>query len=209
MDVLIEMHLRKFIQVRAEILRLLDKIKEYGFYQVAPAEKNLLVFWDKNNRLYCEDQYPYKFAFVTDDCISDLTDIKTFVDSMRSNMIKWGLNNPTIVDDINKTYDLLMGIMSNVENSYSPTDVYYLQNRNSVWRKGITSDSHFVTHIDEIPEYLPITVYGYDNEFVDLRTAVNQMYLLKCCFDPSIDYQLNDKYKQEDLLNEHNSDTTV
>lgn len=209
MDILVEMHLRKFLQIRKSIMNLLGRINDEHLTQVQATKDGRFVFWDKDGFISCEEQFNYKFAFENDRNDNQPMSVKSFIDSLRDGMTQWGNNNQDIVACIKQSYNTLIGILSNMENTYSPLTSFYLCDNETVYRTDDTGEEHFVTHIDKIPQYIPLTRYGCESGAVDVRTAADNLYLLLCCFDIEIDYQMREKYQQEGLFNEHTIDTTV
>lgn len=115
-----------------------------------------------------------------------------------------------VVCSINASYEQLLSVMEHTENPYSPFEELYLCDRERVVRN-CTINPKFITHIQPISEYLPLTEVR-DNKPVSVRELVNTLYLLKCCFDDTIDYEFNTlikKLQEEYNWYEHNLNTTI
>ena len=131
--------------------------------------------------------------------------VAQFIQKRRGTIRRSFENHQDITNDIEKTYTQLLSVMEHVENPYSPFEELYLVDRERIVRSS-TVASHFITHVDPISEYLPL-IEVRDNKPVPVRELVNTLYLLKCCFDDTIDYEVNTlvkKLQEEYSWYEHN-----
>lgn len=190
------MALRQMLKVRQALLHLLREEIERGTQFVQYAYDGKIVFWDKNHKLYVEDQYEYLFDSETPQASSLRLHIETFVSDRKTIMRTWGLKHPDVVNYVNKTYDMLMGIISQLGNSYSPTETLVVENRDTIYKVSRDGERHFVTHINPINEYIPLSRYDIGEEPIDIRVALDTLHMLQCCFNPSKDHEYNSKRKQ-------------
>ena len=134
--------------------------------------------------------------------------VAEFINKRRKTIKQSFDNAQDIVRSIETSYNQLLGVMENVENPYSPFEELYLVDRERVVRN-CTVNPKFITHVEPISEYLPL-IEVRDNKPVPVRELVNTLYLLKCCFDDTIDYEMNTlikKLQEEYSWYEHNLDT--
>lgn len=196
MDIRTNMTLQQFIKVRCSLLHLLKDEIDRGTQFVQYAYDGKIVFWDKNYKLYVEDQYDYLLYSETPQASSLRLHLETFVVDRKTTMRTWGLQHPDVVDYVNKTYDMLMGIISQLGNSYSPTETLMIENRDTIYKVSRDGERHFVTHIDPINEHIPLSRYDIGEEPIDIRVALDTLHMLQCCFNPSKDHEYNSKRKQ-------------
>ena len=196
MDIRTNMTLQQFIKVRCSLLHLLKEEIDRGTQFVQYAYDGKIVFWDKNYKLYVEDQYDYLLYSETPQASSLRLHLETFVVDRKTTMRTWGLQHPDVVDYVNKTYDMLMGIISKLGNSYSPTETLMIENRDTIYRVSRNGERHFVTHIDPINEHIPLSRYDIGEEPIDIRVALDTLQMLQCCFNPSKDHEYNSIRKQ-------------
>lgn len=134
--------------------------------------------------------------------------VAEFINKRRKTIKQSFDNAQDIVRSIETSYNQLLGVMENVENPYSPFEELYLVDRERVVRN-CTVNPKFITHVEPISEYLPL-IEVRDNKPVPVRELVNTLYLLKCCFDDTIDYEMNTlikKLQEEYSWYEHNLNT--
>jgi hypothetical protein len=114
---------------------------------------------------------------------------------------RYGLFNEIFTknEDISKViydlYDTLISLANIYQEPYNPKDTLFLYDHTSVYNLDNNGEQHFVTHIENVPKYIPFDCICKDNDIIAIRTAVSQLYDLKCCIDPSIDYQLQQQLK--------------
>ena len=136
--------------------------------------------------------------------------VAEFINKRRKTIKQSFDNAQDIVRSIETSYNQLLGVMENVENPYSPFEELYLVDRERVVRN-YAVEPKFITHVEPISEYLPL-IEVRDNKPVPVRELVNTLYLLKCCFDDTIDYEMNTlikKLQEEYNWYEHNLNTTI
>lgn len=134
--------------------------------------------------------------------------VAEFINKRRKTIKQSFDNAQDIVHSIETSYNQLLGVMENVENPYSPFEELYLVDRERVVRN-CTINPKFITHVEPISEYIPL-IEVRDNKPVPVRELVNNLYLLKCCFDDTIDYEMSTlikKLQEEYSWYEHNLDT--
>nr|DAV66528.1 MAG TPA: hypothetical protein [Caudoviricetes sp.] len=196
MDIRTNMTLQQFIKVRYSLLELLKDETERGTHMVQYAHDNKIIFWDRNNEPYIEDQYDYLFSSEQPSASGLQLHVANFVYNRRNTMKNWGLRNTDVVNYVNKTYDTLMGIISKMDNSYSLLEKLVIENRDTIYRVTADGERHFITHIEPIDENLPLSRYDYGEEPIDIRVALDTLHMLQCCFDPKVDHEYNSKRRQ-------------
>lgn len=204
---LIYFHLLYALEIRKNLIKLMELIYEHGYQTIQPTNDGLLIL---SNGEYLTSLRHKDFCFLSEK--SAMThkqmSVAEFI-SKRRKTIKQSFDNAQdIVHSIETSYNQLLGVMENVENPYSPFEELYLVDRERVVRN-CTVNPKFITHVEPISEYIPL-IEVRDNKPVPVRELVNNLYLLKCCFDDTIDYEMNTLIKklQEDYSwYEHNLDT--
>ena len=206
---LIYFHLLYALEIRKNLIKLMEQIYEHGYQTIQPTNDGLLIL---SNGEYLTSLRHKDFCFLTEK--SAMTHkqmpIYEFINKRRKTIKQSFDDAVDVVNNINTSYEQLLGIMEHVENPYSPFEEYYLCDRERIVRNS-TINSKFITHIQPISEYLPLTEVR-DNKPVPVRELVNTLYLLKCCFDDTIDYEMNTlikKLQEEYSWYEHNLNTKV
>lgn len=204
---LIYFHLLYALEIRKNLIGLMELIYEHGYQTIQPTNDGLLIL---SNGEYLTSLRHKDFCFLSEK--SAMThkqmSVAEFINKRRK-IIKQSFDNAQdIVRSIETSYNQLLGVMENVENPYSPFEELYLVDRERVVRN-CTVNPKFITHVEPISEYLPL-IEVRDNKPVPVRELVNNLYLLKCCFDDTIDYEINTlikKLQEEYSWYEHNLDT--
>lgn len=204
---LIYFHLLYALEIRKNLIKLMELIYEHGYQTIQPTNDGLLIL---SNGEYLTSLRHKDFCFLSEK--SAMThkqmSVAEFINKRRK-IIKQSFDNAQdIVHSIETSYKQLLGVMENVENPYSPFEELYLVDRERVVRN-CTVNPKFITHVEPISEYLPL-IEVRDNKPVPVRELVNNLYLLKCCFDDTIDYEINTlikKLQEEYSWYEHNLDT--
>ena len=175
------------------MIKLLNLIYEHGYQTIQPTNDGLLIL---SNGDYLTSLRHKDFCYLGEQ--SAMTHkampVAQFIQKRRDTIRRSFENNQDIINDIEKTYTQLLSVMEHVENPYSPFEELYLVDRERIVRSS-TINSHFITHVDPISEYLPL-IEVRDNKPVPVRELVNTLYLLKCCFDDTIDYEVNTLVKK-------------
>lgn len=204
---LIYFHLLYALEIRKNLIKLMELIYEHGYQTIQPTNDGLLIL---SNGEYLTSLRHKDFCFLSEK--SAMThkqmSVAEFINKRRKTIKQSFDNAQDIVHSIETSYSQLLGVMENVENPYSPFEELYLVDRERVVRN-CTVNPKFITHVEPISEYLPL-IEVRDNKPVPVRELVNNLYLLKCCFDDTIDYEMNTLIKklQEDYSwYEHNLDT--
>lgn len=204
---LIYFHLLYALEIRKNLIKLMELIYEHEYQTIQPTNDGLLIL---SNGEYLTSLRHKDFCFLSEK--SAMThkqmSVAEFINKRRKTIKQSFDNAQDIVHSIETSYKQLLGVMENVENPYSPFEELYLVDRERVVRN-CTVNPKFITHVEPISEYLPL-IEVRDNKPVPVRELVNNLYLLKCCFDDTIDYEINTLIKklQEDYSwYEHNLDT--
>lgn len=181
------------LEIRKNLIKLLNLIYEHGYQTIQPTNDGLLIL---SNGDYLTSLRHKDFCYLGEQ--SAMTHkampVSQFIQKRRDTIRRSFENHQDIINDIEKTYTQLLSVMEHVENPYSPFEELYLVDRERIVRSS-TLNSHFVTHVDSISEYLPL-IEVRDNKPVPVRELVNTLYLLKCCFDDTIDYEVNTLVKK-------------
>lgn len=185
----------------------MELIYEHGYQTIQPTNDGLLIL---SNGEYLASLRHKDFCFLSEK--SAMThkqmSVAEFINKRRKTIKQSFDNAQDIVHSIETSYKQLLGVMENVENPYSPFEELYLVDRERVVRN-YAVEPKFITHVEPISEYLPL-IEVRDNKPVPVRELVNNLYLLKCCFDDTIDYEINTlikKLQEEYSWYEHNLDT--
>lgn len=181
------------LEIRKNLIKLLNLIYEHGYQTIQPTNDGLLIL---SNGDYLTSLRHKDFCYLGEQ--SAMTHkampVAQFIQKRRDTIRRSFENHQDIINDIEKTYTQLLSVMEHVENPYSPFEELYLVDRERIVRSS-TLNSHFITHVDPISEYLPL-IEVRDNKPVPVRELVNTLYLLKCCFDDTIDYEVNTLVKK-------------
>ena len=204
---LIYFHLLYALEIRKNLIKLMELIYEHGYQTIQPTNDGLLIL---SNGEYLASLRHKDFCFLSEK--SAMThkqmSVAEFINKRRKTIKQSFDNAQDIVHSIETSYKQLLGVMENVENPYSPFEELYLVDRERVVRN-YAVEPKFITHVEPISEYLPL-IEVRDNKPVPVRELVNNLYLLKCCFDDTIDYEINTlikKLQEEYSWYEHNLDT--
>lgn len=204
---LIYFHLLYALEIRKNLIELMELIYEHGYQTIQPTNDGLLIL---SNGEYLTSLRHKDFCFLSEK--SAMThkqmSVAEFINKRRKTIKQSFDNAQDIVHSIETSYNQLLGVMENVENPYSPFEELYLVDRERVVRNCMVNPK-FITHVEPISEYIPL-IEVRDNKPVPVRELVNNLYLLKCCFDDTIDYEMNTlikKLQEEYSWYEHNLDT--
>ena len=204
---LIYFHLLYALEIRKNLIKLMELIYEHEYQTIQPTNDGLLIL---SNGEYLTSLRHKDFCFLTEK--SAMThkqmSVAEFINKRRKTIKQSFDNAQDIVRSIETSYNQLLGVMENMENPYSPFEELYLVDRERVVRN-CTVNPKFITHVEPISEYIPL-IEVRDNKPVPVRELVNNLYLLKCCFDDTIDYEMNTlikKLQEEYSWYEHNLDT--
>lgn len=208
-DNLIYFHLLYALDIRKNLMKLMELVYEHGYQTIQPTNDGLLIL---SNGEYLTSLRHKDFCFLTEKSAMTHKQMSVFeFINKRRKTIKQSFDDAKdIVHSINTSYEQLLSVMEHTENPYSPFEELYLCDRERVVRN-CSVNPKFVTHIDPVSEYLPL-IEIRDNKPVSVRELVNKLYLLKCCFDDTIDYEFNTlikKLQEEYNWYEHNLDITI
>lgn len=204
---LIYFHLLYALEIRKNLIKLMELIYEHGYQTIQPTNDGLLIL---SNGEYLTSLRHKDFCFLSEKSAMTYKQMSVaeFINKRRKTIKQSFDNAQDIVHSIETSYNQLLGVMENVENPYSPFEELYLVDRERVVRN-CTVNPKFITHVEPISEYIPL-IEVRDNKPVPVRELVNNLYLLKCCFDDTIDYEMNTlikKLQEEYSWYEHNLDT--
>lgn len=208
-DNLMYFHLLYSLDIRKNLIKLMELIYEHGYQTIQPTNDGLLIL---SNGEYLTSLRHKDFCYLSEK--SAMTHkqmpVSQFINKRRAT-IKGSFDNADeIVRSIETSYQQLLSVLEHVENPYSPFEELYLVDRERVVRN-CSVNPKFITHVEPISEYLPL-IEVRDNKPVPVRELVNTLYLLKCCFDDTIDYEMNTlikKLQEEYNWYEHNLNTTI
>lgn len=200
-------HLLYSLDIRKNLIKLMELIYEHGYQTIQPTNDGLLIL---SNGEYLTSLRHKDFCYLGEK--SAMTHkqmpVSQFINKRRAT-IKGSFDNAEeIVHSIKTSYQQLLSVLEHVENPYSPFEELYLVDRERVVRN-CSVNPKFITHVEPISEYLPL-IEVRDNKPVPVRELVNTLYLLKCCFDDTIDYEMNTlikKLQEEYNWYEHNLNT--
>ena len=204
---LIYFHLLYALEIRKNLIKLMELIYEHGYQTIQPTNDGLLIL---SNGEYLTSLRHKDFCFLSEKSAMTHKQIPVaeFINKRRKTIKQSFDNAQDIVHSIETSYNQLLRVMENVENPYSPFEELYLVDRERVVRN-CTVNPKFITHVEPISEYIPL-IEVRDNKPVPVRELVNNLYLLKCCFDDTIDYEMNTlikKLQEEYNWYEHNLNT--
>lgn len=210
MDSFIRLQLTTANIVRQNLRHLLGFIRMYHIHSIQKTEDGYLVLGNETS-VWTKRATDYMFIGTNDVLPDGIMTVEAFYQN------RYGLFNKifTTNEDISKViydlYDTLIKLVNIYQEPYSPKDTLFLYDHSSVYNLDKAGEQHFVTHIENVPQYIPFDCVCKDKDIISVRTAVSQLYDLKCCIDPSIDYELQQQLKtlQEEYPYEYNFDIKV
>lgn len=210
MDSFIRLQLSTATVVRYNLITLLGFIRMHHIHSIQKTEDGYLVFGNGTS-VWTKRALDYVFFGISDSIPDGVMTVGWFYQNRYQLINKIFTVNKDVSRMIHSLYDTLIKLMDVYQEPYSPKDTLFLYDHSSVYSLDKTGEQHFVTHIDNIPKYIPFDYVCEDKDIVSVRTAISQLYDLKCCIDPSIDYQLQQQLKslQEEHPNEYNFDIKV
>lgn len=210
MDSFIRLQLTTATIVRHNLIHLLEFIRINHISSIQKTEDGYLVLENDKNA-WTKRATDYTFIGIND----VLPDGVISVEDFYQNRYEFLNKIFTVNDDISKViydlYDTLIKLVHIYQEPYNPKDTLFLYDHTSVYNLDSSGEQHFVTHIENVPQYIPFDCICKDNDIIAVRKAVSQLYDLKCCIDPSIDYELKQQLKtlQEEYPDEYNFDLKV
>lgn len=210
MDSFIRLQLTTATIVRNNLIRLLGFIRMNHIHSIQKTEDGYLVLGNETS-VWTKRATDYMFVGINDVLPDGVMTVEWFYQN------RYGLFNEIFTknDDISKVihdlYDTLISLANIYQEPYNPKDTLFLYDHTSVYNLDNNGEQHFITHIENVPQYIPFDCICKDNDIIAVRKAVSQLYDLKCCIDPSIDYQLQQQLKplQEEYPDEYNFDLKI
>lgn len=210
MDSFIRLQLTTATIVRQNLIRLLGFIRTNHIHSIQKTEDGYLVLGNETS-VWTKRATDYMFIGINDVLPDGVMTVGWFYQN------RYGLFNEIFTknEDISKViydlYDTLISLANIYQEPYNPKDTLFLYDHTSVYSINNNGEQHFITHIENVPKYIPFDCICKDNDIIAIRKAVSQLYDLKCCIDPSIDYELQHQLKtlQEEYPDEYNFDLKV
>lgn len=210
MDSFIRLQLSTAIIVRRNLIHLLGFIQANHIHSVQKTEDGHLVLGNGTS-VWTKRASDYMFIGLNDSIPDGVLTVGWFYQNRYELLDKIFTTNKDISREIYSLYYRLIKLMDIYQEPYSPNDTLFLYNHSSVHHIDKNGENHFVTHINNIPKYIPFDYLYEDKDIISVRAAISQLHDLKCCIDPSIDYELQHSLKllQEEYPNEYHFDLKV
>lgn len=210
MDSFIRLQLTTATIVRQNLIRLLGFIRMNHIHSIQKTEDGYLVLGNGTS-VWTKRATDYTFIGINDVLPDGIISVKDFYQNRYEFLNKIFTVNDDISKVIYDLYDTLISLANIYQEPYNPKDTLFLYDHTSVYNLDNSGEQHFITHIDNMPKYIPFTQVCKDSDIIAVRKAVSQLYDLKCCIDPSIDYELQHQLKtlQEEYPDEYNFDLKV
>lgn len=194
MDSFIRLQLTTATIVRHNLVNLLEFIRTNHIRYVQKTEDGYLVLKNDKNA-WIKRATDFTFIGINDVLPDGVLSVEDFYQNRYEFLDKIFSTNDDISKVIYDLYDTLIKLVEIYQEPYNPKDTLFLYDHSSVYSLGNNGEQHFITHIENVPQYIPFDCICKDNDIISVRTAVSQLYDLKCCIDPSIDYQLQQQIK--------------
>lgn len=194
MDSFIRLQLTTATIVRHNLVNLLEFIRTNHIRYVQKTEDGYLVLKNDKNA-WIKRATDFTFIGINDVLPDGVLSVEDFYKNRYEFLDKIFTTNEDISKVIYDLYDTLIKLVEIYQEPYNPKDTLFLYDHSSVYSLGNNGEQHFITHIENVPQYIPFDCICKDNDIISVRTAVSQLYDLKCCIDPSIDYQLQQQIK--------------
>lgn len=194
MDSFIRLQLTTTTIVRHNLIHLLEFIRINHISSIQKTEDGWLVLENDKNT-WTRRATDYTFIGINDALPDGIISVENFYQNRYEFLDKIFTVNEDISQAIYTLYDALIKLVEIYQEPYNPKDTLFLYDHSSVYTLGNNGEQHFITHIENVPQYIPFDCICKDNDIISVRTAVSQLYDLKCCIDPSIDYQLQQQIK--------------
>ena len=210
MDSFIRLQLTTANIVRHNLITLLGFIRMYHIHSIQKTEDGYIILGNETS-VWTKRATDYMFIGTNDVLPDGVMTVESFYQNRYQLFNKIFTTNEDISKVIHDLYDTLIKLVNIYQEPYNPKDTLFLYDHSSVYNLDKTGEQHFVTHIENVPQYIPFDCVCKDEDIISVRTAVSQLYDLKCCIDPSIDYQLQQQLKniQEEYPHEYNFDLKV
>lgn len=210
MDSFIRLQLTTATIVRHNLIRLLGFIRMNHIHSIQKIEDGYLVLCNETS-VWTKRATDYTFIGINDVLPDGVMTVGWFYQNRYEFLSKIFTSNEDISKVICDLYDTLISLANIYQEPYNPKDTLFLYDHSSIYSIDNSGEQHFVTHIENIPQYIPFDCFCKDNDIIAVRKAVSQLYDLKCCIDPSIDYEMQQQLRtlQEVYPNEYNFDLKV
>ena len=210
MDSFIRLQLTTATIVRHNLIHLLGFIRMNHIHSIQKTEDGYLVLGNGTS-VWTKRANDYMFVGINDVLPDGAMTVGWFYQNRYELFNKIFTKNEDISKVIHDLYDTLISLANIYQEPYNPKDTLFLYDHTSVYSIDNNGEQHFITHIDNVPKYIPFDCICKDNDIIAVKKAVSQLYDLKCCIDPSIDYELKQQLKtlQEEYPDEYNFDLKV
>lgn len=194
MDSFIRLQLTTATIVRHNLVNLLEFIRTNHIRSIQKTEDGYLILGN-DKKAWTKRATDFTFIGINDVLPDGVISVEDFYQNRYEFLDKIFSTNDDISKVIYDLYDTLIKLVEIYQEPYNPKDTLFLYDHTSVYSLGNNGEQHFITHIENVPQYIPFDCICKDNDIISVRTAVSQLYDLKCCIDPSIDYQLQQQIK--------------
>lgn len=194
MDSFIRLQLTTATIVRHNLIHLLEFIRINHISSIQKTEDGYLILGN-DKKAWTKRATDFTFIGINDVLPDGVLSVEDFYQNRYEFLDKIFSTNDDISKVIYDLYDTLIKLVEIYQEPYNPKDTLFLYDHTSVYSLGNNGEQHFITHIENVPQYIPFDCICKDNDIISVRTAVSQLYDLKCCIDPSIDYELNHQLK--------------
>lgn len=210
MDSFIRLQLTTATIVRHNLVNLLEFIRTNHIRSIQKTEDGYLIL-ENDKKAWTKRAADFTFIGINDVLPDGVLSVEDFYQNRYEFLDKIFTTNDDISKVIYDLYDTLIQLVNIYQEPYSPKDTLFLYDHSSIYRLDNSGEQHFITHIENVPQYIPFDCICKDNYIISVRTAVSQLYDLKCCIDPSIDYQMQQQLKnlQEAYPNEYDFNLKV
>lgn len=210
MDSFIRLQLTTATIVRHNLIRLLEFIRINHISLIQKTKDGYLVLENDKNA-WTKRATDYTFIGINDVLPDGVISVEDFYQNRYEFLNKIFTTNDDISKVIYDLYDTLISLANIYQEPYNPKDTLFLYDHSSIYSIDNNGEQHFITHIDNVPKYIPFDCICKDNDIIAVRKAVSQLYDLKCCIDPSIDYEMQQQLRtlQEEYPDEYNFDLKV
>lgn len=194
MNSFIRLQLTTATIVRHNLVNLLEFIRTNHIRSIQKTEDGYLILGN-DKKAWTKRATDFTFIGINDVLPDGVISVEDFYQNRYEFLDKIFSTNDDISKVIYDLYDTLIKLVEIYQEPYNPKDTLFLYDHTSVYSLGNNGEQHFITHIENVPRYIPFDCICKDNDIISVRTAVSQLYDLKCCIDPSIDYQLQQQIK--------------
>lgn len=210
MDSFIRLQLTTATIVRHNLIHLLEFIRINHISSIQKTEDGYLVLGNETS-VWTKRATDYTFIGINDVLPDGVLTVEDFYQNRYEFLNKIFTVNEDISQAIYTLYDALIKLANIYQEPYNPKDTLFLYDHSSIYSIDNNGEQHFITHIDNVPKYIPFDCICKDNDIIAVRKAVSQLYDLKCCIDSSIDYEMQQQLKtlQEEYPDEYNFNLKV